>query len=108
MNQELKQYWIDALKSGKYQQGTQGFLRDGKHNYCVLGVLADILDPSDWKLAQCRGKHVWAWNGAHSIFCPPSKYKEKITGIPYSKLVQLNDETRLAFEELADWIDQHV
>lgn len=40
MNKEIKQRWINALRSGKYSQ-TEGCLRDGK-GYCCLGVLTDI------------------------------------------------------------------
>lgn len=45
MRKEIKQKWVDALRSGKYSQ-TQGQLRvtndDGKASYCCLGVLCDI------------------------------------------------------------------
>ena len=41
MKQEIKQKWIDALKSGEYQQGRERLkTKDGK--YCCLGVLCDI------------------------------------------------------------------
>ena len=40
MNTEVKQKWIDALRSGKYEQGSEK-LR-GANGYCCLGVLCDI------------------------------------------------------------------
>jgi len=42
MDKEVKQKWVDALRSGKYKQG-QGYLRtpDG---YCCLGVLCEVLN----------------------------------------------------------------
>ena len=40
MNPEVKQKWIDALRSGKYEQGS-GKLR-GANGYCCLGVLCDL------------------------------------------------------------------
>ena len=40
MNQEIKQKWVDALRSGKYEQG-RGFLRVGD-KFCCLGVLCDL------------------------------------------------------------------
>jgi hypothetical protein len=40
MKAEIKQLWIDALRSGKYQQGT-GALRI-VNEYCCLGVLCDL------------------------------------------------------------------
>lgn len=40
MKSELKKTWIEALRSGKYEQGTHNLKRNGK--YCCLGVLCEI------------------------------------------------------------------
>ena len=40
MNPEVKQKWIDALRSGKYEQGCER-LRSVS-GYCCLGVLCDL------------------------------------------------------------------
>jgi hypothetical protein len=40
MNTEVKQKWIDALRSGKYDQGSEK-LRSVT-GYCCLGVLCDL------------------------------------------------------------------
>jgi hypothetical protein len=40
MNSQIKQKWIDSLRSGKYDQ-TQGKLYSGD-GFCCLGVLCDI------------------------------------------------------------------
>ena len=40
MNPEVKQKWIDALRSGKYEQGSEK-LRTVT-GYCCLGVLCDL------------------------------------------------------------------
>ena len=40
MNPEVKQKWIDALRSGKYEQGSEK-LRSVE-GYCCLGVLCDL------------------------------------------------------------------
>lgn len=44
MNQELVEKWLAALRSGKYQQGTQHLcsIENGQKNYCCLGVLLDV------------------------------------------------------------------
>lgn len=47
MDPELKAKWLEALRSGRYQQG-HGALRSAAQCYCCLGVLADIRDPSLW------------------------------------------------------------
>jgi hypothetical protein len=44
MNADIKQLWIDALRSGKYKQG-YGRLRDEEDTetqFCCLGVLCDL------------------------------------------------------------------
>jgi hypothetical protein len=43
---EQIEVWVEALRSGEYEQGG-GRLRRGER-YCVLGVLCDTLDPSGW------------------------------------------------------------
>lgn len=46
MNQEIKQLWVKALRSGKYTQGRgklhQYTKRTGLHSFCCLGVLCDL------------------------------------------------------------------
>lgn len=40
--QEIKDNWLEALKSGKY---TQGYFRlQHKNKFCCIGVLGDITD----------------------------------------------------------------
>lgn len=47
MDSELKQKWVDALRSGDYEQGQEQLQTpDGK--YCCLGVLCDIVNPDKW------------------------------------------------------------
>ncbi len=37
---EIKEMWVEALKSGKYEHGTGQLVKDNK--FCCLGVLAEI------------------------------------------------------------------
>ena len=41
MKAELLNKWLEALRSGKYQQG-RGTLRDADNKFCCLGVLLDV------------------------------------------------------------------
>lgn len=41
MNPEIKQKWVDALRSGQYEQGKMQ-LRTARNEYCCLGVLCDL------------------------------------------------------------------
>lgn len=47
MNQEIKEKWLAALRSGKYKQG-KTVLRSQDDCYCCLGVLCDIQDSGQW------------------------------------------------------------
>ena len=40
MNSKIKEVWINALRSGKYEQGSEKLRR--VTGYCCLGVLCDI------------------------------------------------------------------
>lgn len=42
MEPELKGKWVEALRSGKYEQG-QGSLRSADNRFCCLGVLCDLI-----------------------------------------------------------------
>lgn len=41
MKDDIKQKWIEALRSGEYDQGA-GQLRTENNEYCCLGVLCDL------------------------------------------------------------------
>jgi hypothetical protein len=40
MNEAIKKLWVEALRSGKYEQGHEQLKCDGKH--CCLGVLCEL------------------------------------------------------------------
>lgn len=45
MNQEVKRLWVEALRSGDYQQGRNYLIEDetfSKPSYCCLGVLCEL------------------------------------------------------------------
>ena len=48
MNQEIKQKWVEALRSGKYKQTTYVLRRED--SYCCLGVLCDIAGRGKWSI----------------------------------------------------------
>jgi len=47
MNNSIKEKWVEALRSGDYEQG-EGALRQepsrGSNKYCCLGVLCDVVE----------------------------------------------------------------
>lgn len=56
----LEAKWLEALRSGKYEQGHYDLRR--KNGYCCLGVLCDIIDPSAWnKVSESEKYTTYTW-----------------------------------------------
>lgn len=138
MNPEIKRQWVDALRSGEYEQG-YGQLRvlsdavgdPPSYSYCCLGVLCD--------LAAKAGVGRWQHIDFYQI-PPHGEYKED-TVLPYAvrqwagiddegggkhdytvtdptdgtekryrdqNLIFLNDEAGLDFNQIADIIERYL
>ena len=77
MNPEVKQKWIGALRSGKYEQGSEK-LR-GHQGYCCLGVLCDLYSQeknTEWEFrgydeTDYKPQDYWYFDG-ESEFLPDS------------------------------------
>ena len=115
----IVQEWIDALRSGKYKQGSHALRIPSKvkgepDSYCCLGVLCDIVDPEGW------GKPTTIRVEDDSMECIPHLNE---TGIPtltvWIKVIkdltttkknstdfaQLNDREGWNFEKIADYLE---
>ncbi len=96
LDPELKQQWIDALKSGKYRFG-RGCLRthndQGEMEYCPLGVLCEIVN----------GPEVWvhSWLGKYGYRKEDGRIETQIFG---------DDQNMLGYEAnaLAETNDDYV
>ena len=96
MEAELRQEWVDALRSGDFEQGKSS-LRCKEGCYCCLGVLGC-----------CMGiaKDVLDTYGSLSFFMddedmPISEEHESV-------LVTMNDEDGDDFESIAAWIESNI
>jgi hypothetical protein len=103
MDAALKAKWVEALRSGKYEQA-KGCLRDDD-GFCCLGVLADVIAP-EW---------------THEHFNPLSdedngllEEAELLTkhGVNFAireqkRLAELNDHGS-TFAEIADYIEKNL
>ena len=108
MNQEIKQRWIQALRSGEYEQGYENLYHCGK--FCCLGVLTDLYikehdlqwhkDVADlWSFENNGGtvpESVQKWAGI-------SNDMPVILGEP---VVVYNDKYHLSFDEIASLIEE--
>ena len=130
MNPEVKQKWVDALRSGKYEQGSEK-LRS-MSGYCCLGVLCDLyaqehdtqwefrgneetnLQPMDYWYFEDQSEFVpesvMNWAG-FSLNCPVVKIdveeEDEDNWFYHEGLADLND-SGYTFNELSNLIEQQL
>ena len=112
MNPQIKQKWVDALRSGEYQQG-QCYLRTNS-GFCCLGVLCDLYGKEnnvEWNLV--NNGHNYEFQDRESYlpssvrkwadleYCNPPVNDEEST------LGELNDSGS-TFEQIADVIEKKL
>jgi hypothetical protein len=114
MHEHIKKLWVDALRSGNYQQGAH-HLRCGDA-YCCLGVLCDLHNQSksgpgwanDWTYLGYDAHlplEVCKW--AAIIPCGLTDVSVKSFQNFGIKLSQMNDGGA-SFDEIADFIEQNL
>lgn len=107
MNPEVKQKWIDALRSGEYQQDRCS-LKTLK-GFCCLGVLTDLYlkeKNKDWVYTTQKGYVFGGFEGSLSNevinWCDfPNLNKESI-------LIEMNDYLGRNFQQIADYIEENL
>lgn len=108
---DFKAKWVKALRSGKYPQGTEGFLRsineDAKGNsvveYCCLGVACHIAGSSG-----ITGKS-FIMNENNSIIKSINKVPKMLHGDEAVALMlsEIND-SGVSFKEIADFVEKYL
>ena len=111
MNPEVKQKWIEALRSGKYEQIKRKLWDNGK--YCCLGVLCEVVGAlrdnyGYYKLnesAQIESDTELTGDLADSL---------GLTTEDQRILTEMNDGENAfkgspqSFKEIADWIEKNL
>ena len=108
MKEEIKNLWVEALRSNKYKQG-KGNLRNINDEFCCLGVLCDIsLQYSllEWELKSLNYSIL-----NHSTVLPIevmnwADIKMELGEYEKSCLSTQNDIGK-SFEEIADIIEKY-
>lgn len=100
MNKELKQRWIEALRSGNYKQGRFCLRVKRYDSFCCLGVLADLIDPNAWTKEPPLDQFKW---NDFSCYLGEDNLSEEIQ-LPLSRM----NDAGFNFLEIADWIDKNV
>jgi len=99
---DIKQKWVEALRSGKYNQ-TIGVLYNGnnKNGFCCLGVLGHVCGVSLEVLLGLGVLH-------SSMNVPKLLMGDCGSNIIVEKLTRMNDIQGKSFTEIADWIEQNL
>lgn len=112
MKTKIKNKWIEALLSGKYNQG-QGNLRlrdSGEDKFCCLGVFCDIVEPEGWGEGlqyDDIGGTVIYHTRRH---CYPDRQFDGKYGLDdhtVADTARMNDAGK-SFVEIAEWIRENV
>jgi hypothetical protein len=101
----VKNKWVKALRSGKYQQGSGQlrFYEDSiEPHYCCLGVLAHITDPDEKTWKEFYG--TFGRNEEQARLIGNGGISEEVT----EKLVRFNDEHKWSFKRIANYIEKYV
>lgn len=105
MTKSLKQRWLKALKSGRYQKGAMALI-DSDGSYCCLGVLGKVCKLSNEKL--------------HDMPCIAdpetsntllSKEFSETVGLDLKvqeTLSEMNDESETFQEKVIPWIEKNL
>jgi hypothetical protein len=116
MNSDIKQRWVDALRSGTYTQG-EGRLRTPT-GYCCLGVLCDLYDPMNWDGHSYVGEQYtlpdivseWAdiMNDPYFVSNNSQEYGDAVDLDNPERvyLGSLNDDAKMSFAEIANVIEK--
>ena len=106
MDAALKAKWVEALRSGNYEQSTGALCRGEK--YCCLGVLVEV-----GKLATKNNVHFDGvveylfTDGSTSAGSIPDVVGDKIrlSSGRADALINMNDYEKKSFAEIANWIE---
>lgn len=101
MNPEVKAKWIEALRSGNYQQGRK-HLRSLDDKFCCLGVIEDVMGCT-WE-ETTRNYEIKGFTG---VLPPGDREKFGLDPSAESLLISMNDSGK-SFAEIAAWIEEHL
>ena len=116
MKQEIKEKWVEALRSGEYSQ-TKNTLRD-KHGFCCLGVLCDLYRKETGLLEWVdEGRHfvidgIGNFTTLNSNVMDWAELKDNnpmvwIDNVNITSVAQVNDRGA-TFSEIADLIEKNL
>lgn len=108
MNTEMKSEWLAALRSGDYEQARGKLKNFDSTEFCCLGVLCDLVakkGDGEWDSTNAYIKFQYEDTASDTVL-PIALQRE--LGIPADiqrELVDMNDDLRFSFDQIADYIE---
>lgn len=120
MDPQVRERWVNALRSGGYRR-SNGVMRqdvDGNPCYCVFGVLLEEMRAGSWDCnddeTRVNGREVVTYthvmeDGTLSSGTPPKSMRQRwrIPDLAISRLTSMND-VGSTFKQMARWIEVHL
>jgi hypothetical protein len=119
MDPVVKEKWVAALRSDKYKQGF-GRLHKADDTYCALGVLCDVYskefdvpwDKTEYHEGDNFSPFLGLINSLPKDVCKWAGLRSNVVSIRHNTLsvniVLLNDEYKLTFNQLANYIEEQL
>jgi hypothetical protein len=117
MNKELKQEWIEALRSGEYEQDTGelcGGSGDTGYTHCCLGVLAEIagvardrLMANDHLGKVGRDDLLGPWDSGEEGE-PMFSHGDESSWTTYQRRLAAMNDNGYTFRQIADYIEREI
>jgi len=111
MDPVLKSKWLSALRGGEYEQG-RGRLRNSDNHYCCLGVLADIAGKA-WSPLAAPDADCYALAGvtlatsADAVGYLPDEYLDEFgIAVYHQQELALMNDSGKSFALIADEIER--
>lgn len=103
MTNENRQKWMDALRSGEYEQGTGRLFDYPTNKYCCIGVYAKAVLGATF---DATGSNTLEDYGGDSWY--PFLQEHLPDGMKVDEFVRMNDIKGNSFKQIADFIEENV
>jgi len=102
MNKENKKLWIEALRSGKFEQGIGALCKNNK--YCCLGVLVKVFEEQNKLKFDSQVNSIGYFFFGGETTTPPKVVLDwvRITKEQLNLVMALNDNHECTFKSIAN------
>jgi hypothetical protein len=123
MNKEIKDEWVNALRSGEYKQGKNYLRTDNGEGdrYCCLGVLGNECLDGKWEPYRIESddnesRFIWIY----SYLCHGGSEREArmlpecltsdldIKVVDWMDILSDMNDNGKTFDDIADWIEENL